>query len=593
MVLSACNLYLSNAHTVLLDDVTLNIEDHQKIGIIGNNGCGKSTLLASIAGKIETEKGSIAKEKNIKISYLSQVVEIYDCNLSIEEYISEDLKDYVRNEFEDIDIEIKSNLYKLKIFDFQRKMASLSGGEKRRVMLALVLAKKADLLILDEPTNHLDNEMVEWLEKYLIKYNKAILMVTHDRYFLNNVCNMIAELNNGKLSSYIANYEKYLELKEEIMIMNESINRKRRSFLNKEIDWIRRGALARTTKDKRRIENYDKELTKYKEDNKKEDSLSMDFSSFPRLGNIIIEADSINKSFDNKKVINNFTYKLKEDDRIGIVGSNGSGKSTLLNILSGKMKADSGELKIGQTVKIGYFTQENEDFNQDIRVIDYISDYHDNIYASKILENFLFTKDMQANFISNLSGGEKRRLRLLKVLSQNPNVLLLDEPTNDLDIETLNILEEFINDFKGPVIVVSHDRYFLDKIASNIIEISDNGNINFYLGNYHDYQNKRIINKDDNDIKEVAQSSKEVKEKKVSNKLTYKEKIEFENILDEIDNLENEIKEISDKINQMYVSSDAYKNYLELKDLENKKIELDKELEYKMQRWEYLSLKEK
>ena len=593
MVLSAYNLYLSNAHTVLLDDVTLNIEDHQKIGIIGNNGCGKSTLLASIAGKIETEKGSIAKEKNIKISYLSQVVEIYDCNLSIEEYISEDLKDYVRNEFEDIDIEIKSNLYKLKIFDFQRKMASLSGGEKRRVMLALVLAKKADLLILDEPTNHLDNEMVEWLEKYLIKYNKAILMVTHDRYFLNNVCNMIAELNNGKLSSYIANYEKYLELKEEIMIMNESINRKRRSFLNKEIDWIRRGALARTTKDKRRIENYDKELTKYKEDNKKEDSLSMDFSSFPRLGNIIIEADNINKSFDNKKVINNFTYKLKEDDRIGIVGSNGSGKSTLLNILSGKMEADSGDLKIGQTVKIGYFTQENEDFNLDIRVIDYISDYHDNIYASKILENFLFTKDMQANFISNLSGGEKRRLRLLKVLSQNPNVLLLDEPTNDLDIETLNILEEFINDFKGPVLVVSHDRYFLDKIASNIIEISDNGNINFYLGNYHDYLNKRIINKDDNDIKEVAQSSKEVKEKRVSNKLTYKEKIEFENILDEIDNLENEIKEISDKINQMYVSSDAYKNYLELKDLENKKIELDKELEYKMQRWEYLSLKDK
>lgn len=593
MVLSAYNLYLSNAHIVLLDDVTLNIEDHQKIGIIGNNGCGKSTLLASIAGKIETEKGSIAKEKNIKISYLSQVVEIYDCNLSIEEYISEDLKDYVRNEFEDIDIEIKSNLYKLKIFDFQRKMASLSGGEKRRVMLALVLAKKADLLILDEPTNHLDNEMVEWLEKYLIKYNKAILMVTHDRYFLNNVCNMIAELNNGKLSSYIANYEKYLELKEEIMIMNESINRKRRSFLNKEIDWIRRGALARTTKDKRRIENYDKELTKYKEDNKKEDSLSMDFSSFPRLGNIIIEAENISKSFDNKKVINNFTYKLKEDDRIGIVGSNGSGKSTLLNILSGKMEADSGELKIGQTVKIGYFTQENEDFNQDIRVIDYISDYHDNIYASKILENFLFTKDMQANFISNLSGGEKRRLRLLKVLSQNPNVLLLDEPTNDLDIETLNILEEFISDFKGPVIVVSHDRYFLDKIASNIIEISDNGNINFYLGNYHDYLNKRIINKDDDDVKEVAQSSKEVKEKKVSNKLTYKEKIEFDNILDEIDNLENEIKEISDKINQMYVSSDAYKNYLELKDLENKKIELDKELEYKMQRWEYLSLKEK
>ncbi len=588
MVLSAYNLYLSNAHTVLLDDITLNIEEHQKIGIIGINGCGKSTLLASIAGKIEFEKGEIKKEKNIKISYLSQMVEIYDENLSINEYIEADLKNYSRNEFEDIDIEIKSNLYKLKIFDFQRKMASLSGGEKRRVMLALVLAKKADLMILDEPTNHLDNGMVEWLEKYLIKYNKAILMVTHDRYFLNNVCNMIAELNNGKLSSYIANYEKYLELKQEMMIMNESINRKRKSFLNKEIDWIRRGALARTTKDKRRIENYDKELTKYKEDNKKEENLNMDFSSFPRLGNIIVEANLINKSFDNKKVINNFTYKLKEDDRIGIVGSNGSGKSTLLNILSGKINADSGELKIGQTVKIGYFTQENEDFNQDIRVIDYISDYHNNIYASKILENFLFTKDMQANFISNLSGGEKRRLRLLKVLSNNPNVLLLDEPTNDLDIDTLNILEEFINEFKGPVIVVSHDRYFLDKIASNIIEISDNGNINFYLGNYQDYLNKRIINKEDNDVKEVL-----IKEKKISNKLTYKEKIEFDNILDEIDKLEKEIKEINDKINQMYVSSDAYKNYSKLKELENNKEELDKELEYKMQRWEYLSLKDK
>ena len=588
MVLSAYNLYLSNAHTVLLDDITLNIEEHQKIGIIGINGCGKSTLLASIAGKIEFEKGEIKKEKNIKISYLSQMVEIYDENLSINEYIEADLKNYSRNEFEDIDIEIKSNLYKLKIFDFQRKMASLSGGEKRRVMLALVLAKKADLMILDEPTNHLDNGMVEWLEKYLIKYNKAILMVTHDRYFLNNVCNMIAELNNGKLSSYIANYEKYLELKQEMMIMNESINRKRKSFLNKEIDWIRRGALARTTKDKRRIENYDKELTKYKEDNKKEENLNMDFSSFPRLGNIIVEANLINKSFDNKKVINNFTYKLKEDDRIGIVGSNGSGKSTLLNILSGKINADSGELKIGQTVKIGYFTQENEDFNQDIRVIDYISDYHNNIYASKILENFLFTKDMQANFISNLSGGEKRRLRLLKVLSNNPNVLLLDEPTNDLDIDTLNILEEFINEFKGPVIVVSHDRYFLDKIASNIIEISDNGNINFYLGNYQDYLNKRIINKEDNDVKEVL-----IKEKKISNKLTYKEKIEFDNILDEIDKLEKEIKEINDKINQMYVSSDAYKNYSKLKELENNKEELNKELEYKMQRWEYLSLKDK
>ena len=583
MVLIAENLCLSSADRVLLDNVSLNINEHNKIGIIGKNGCGKSTLLKAIVGKIELEKGNIIKEKNTKISYLPQTVEIYDTSITISDYIIDYYKDYKPNEFEDIYIEAKSNLYKLKIFDFSKKMHYLSGGEKRRVMLALSLAKKADLLVLDEPTNHLDNEMVEWLEKYLIKYNKSILMVTHDRYFLNNVCNMIAELHKANLSCMIANYEKYLEIKEESIKLLESENRKRKSFLSKEVEWIHRGAMARTTKDKRRIQKYDNELEKYNESKQnKESILEINFSTFPRLGNIIIEATSLSKSFEDKKVVSNFTYKVKDDDRIGIVGANGSGKSTLLNMLSSKLEKTSGDLVIGTTVKIGYFTQENLEFDSNERVLDYIALKSDKVYASKLLESFLFTKDMQASPISKLSGGEKRRLRLLKVLASNPNVLILDEPTNDLDIDTLNVLEEFLYEFKGPVLVVSHDRYFLDKVVSQIFEIRENGNIEFYLGNYQDYLNKR------KEIKETVSFKQDTRIKPQSNKLTYNEKMEFSKIEDVISSLEEKLKEVEKSINEMYVSSDAYKNYNMLRELENEKIELENKLQEKMERWEYL-----
>ena len=587
MVLILEDAYLSSADKVLLDNVNLVINEGNKIGIIGKNGEGKSCLLKSIVGIIELEKGKIIKEKNTKIAYLSQKVEIEDRNISIRDYIKEYFKDYKENEFENIDIQIKSNLFKLKIFDENRMMYTLSGGEKRRVMLALALASACDLLVLDEPTNHLDNEMVEWLEKYLIKFNKAIIMVTHDRYFLNNVCNMIVSLDNGKLSCFIANFEKYLLLKEEENTLNNSINRKRRSFLRKEISWIQRGALARTTKDKRRIENYDVELSKYKESMKKEAKLDMNFTNFPRLGNIIIEAYNVSKCFDDKIVIDDFTYKLNENDRIGIVGSNGSGKSTLLNLLSNKINPDSGSIVTGPTVKVGYFTQENENFDSDERVIDYISNHQDELYASNLLEKFLFTKDMQAIPISKLSGGEKRRLRLLKTLASNPNVLFLDEPTNDLDIETLNVLEDYILAFQGPVLIVSHDRYFLDKVVDNIIEIQEKGNIRFYLGNYQSYLEKR-------EVKSNIKIDKTVNNvKKDNNKLSYNEKREYETILSVIEELEANKKTLEKEINDLYLSQDAFKNYKIIKEKEELLKSLNIQIEEKVARWEYLESKDK
>ena len=588
MVLIAENLYLTSANTCLLDNVSININNHDKIGIIGANGVGKSSFLSVLASKIEAEKGKIIKEKDTKIAYLSQIVEISNEEIDINDYILDYFKDYQKNEFEDIDVLVKANLYKLGIFDFKRKMCSLSGGEKRRVMLALAISKNADLLILDEPTNHLDNLMVEWLEKYLKSYNKAIIMVTHDRYFLNSVVNRICELNKGTLSSYVANYEKYLELKEEEAILNESINRKRKGFLSKELLWIRRGAQARTTKDKRRVENFDIEMDKYRQDSIKEAKLSIDFSYTPRLGNIIIEANHIKKAYGDKIIINDFDYKLKEDDRIGIVGANGCGKTTLMNILASKSNPDSGFITTGQTVKIGYFTQENMEFDSNERAIDYICGHENELYAKKLLENFLFAKDAQVLPISKLSGGEKRRLKLLKVLYTNPNVLLLDEPTNDLDIETLNVLEEYIKEFRGPVIVVSHDRYFLDKIASTIIEIKENGVINFYLGNYQDYLNKREVTTKEKDKKENTNIIK-----KPSIKLTYNEKKEYEGIMDEIDELDEKIEKLKQEINDLYVSSEAYKNYEHLHALEKELKDLEEALDNKISRWEYLESKAK
>ena len=589
MILLAENITIHNHERALLKNVSFNINERDKIGVIGLNGAGKSTFLKALVGEIELETGRIIKDKNTKIAYLSQTIEVDDENYTIKDYIIDNYENKNLKKYEENELSIKSNLSKLGINDLNRKMVSLSGGEKRRVMLGVVLSREADLLVLDEPTNHLDNSMVEWLEKYLVKFSKAILMVTHDRYFLDRVTNMIVEVENGKISNYIANYSKYLEIKEAQSLLLESQNRKRQSFLRTEIEWISRGALARTTKDKRRIEKYEKELEIFEEqkrNQKKSLDLNLDFKN-KRLGNIIIEAENISKKYE-KDVIKNFSYLINDDDRIGIVGENGSGKSTLLNLLSKRIEPDTGSVVIGKTIELGYFTQENVDLDENIRVIDYICENENVIASSKLLEDFLFTKEMQFSLIGKLSGGEKRRLRLLKVLHENPNVLFLDEPTNDFDIETLNVLENYISNFKGPVLIVSHDRYFLDKTVDTIFEVDSTGSVNRYLGNYSDYyKNKKeeikSFNISENDIK---------KEKTSSNKLTFSEKRELAGIEDLIFNIEKEIEEMKNKLDEIYKDPALCTNYEQINNLLKKVEEKEEELLVKMERWEYLISKE-
>lgn len=589
MILLAENITIHNHERALLKNVSFNINERDKIGVIGLNGAGKSTFLKALVGEIELETGRIIKDKNTKIAYLSQTIEVDDENYTIKDYIIDNYENKNLKKYEENELSIKSNLSKLGINDLNRKMVSLSGGEKRRVMLGVVLSREADLLVLDEPTNHLDNSMVEWLEKYLVKFSKAILMVTHDRYFLDRVTNMIVEVENGKVSNYIANYSKYLEIKEAQSLLLESQNRKRQSFLRTEIEWISRGALARTTKDKRRIEKYEKELEIFEEqkrNQKKSLDLNLDFKN-KRLGNVIIEAENISKKYE-KDVIKNFSYLINDDDRIGIVGENGSGKSTLLNLLSKRIEPDTGSVVIGKTIELGYFTQENVDLDENIRVIDYICENENVIASSKLLEDFLFTKEMQFSLIGKLSGGEKRRLRLLKVLHENPNVLFLDEPTNDFDIETLNVLENYISNFKGPVLIVSHDRYFLDKTVDTIFEVDSTGSVNRYLGNYSDYyKNKKeeikSFNISENDIK---------KEKTSSNKLTFSEKRELAGIEDLIFNIEKEIEEMKNKLDEIYKDPVLCTNYEQINDLLKKVEGKEEELLVKMERWEYLISKE-
>ncbi len=589
MILIAENLTIHNHERALLNDVSFNINEHDKIGVIGINGAGKSTFLKALVGKIELENGRIIKDKLTKIAYLDQTIEVYDEEMTIKEYVYKNCNFKNIEKYEESELSVKSNLSKLGINDLNLKMSSLSGGEKRRVMLGIVLSKEADLLVLDEPTNHLDNAMVDWLEKYLIKFPKAILMVTHDRYFLDRVTNMIVEVENGKVSNYIANYSKYLEIKEAQNLLLQSQNRKRQSFLRTELEWISRGALARTTKDKRRIEKYHEEVEIFenqKRNQKKSLQLELDNKN-RRIGNIIIEAEKICKSFD-KKVVNSFSYLIKEDDRIGIVGVNGAGKSTLLNLLSKRIEPDSGNVVIGKTISLGYFTQENVDLDENIRVIDYICENANVIASSNILEDFLFNKEMQFSLIGKLSGGEKRRLRLLKVLYHNPNVLFLDEPTNDFDIETLNVLENYIKEFKGPVIIVSHDRYFLDKTVDTIFEVETDGQIKQYLGNYSQYlEKKKDINKQSINVENEIK-----KEKTVSNKLTFSEKRELETIEDDILSLEDDIKNKKTELDKMYADPILCLKYEEINLLLNKVDELEEKLLNKMERWEYLISKE-
>ncbi len=540
MLISIDKLNKTFNEKVILKDVSLNVNDKDKIGIIGVNGTGKSTLLKILADKEPSESGTILKSSGRKILYLPQNPDL-DRYKSIFEVVHEGL-DTKQDDHQEY--EVKAILTKLGIVDLNQSIATLSGGQLKRVALACVLMRESDCLLLDEPTNHLDAEMVTWLEKRLVQYNGNILMVTHDRYFLDRVCNRIIELDHGQCSTFTGGYANYLKLKAQQEEMALASERKRQTILRKESEWISRGALARSTKSRERIERFNKLNEQNGPQQKSNVSLNTVES---RLGKKTIEIESLSKAFDGKVLFQDFSYNLLRNDRIGIVGPNGSGKSTLLNLLAGRLQPDCGTITIGETVRIGYFSQMSEELDPQKRVIDIITDISDSIEttegictASQMCEKFLFDAKAQWSQVSRLSGGEKRRLYLLSILMAKPNVLFFDEPTNDLDIETLTILEEFLETFNGALITISHDRYFLDKVVDKIFAF-ENGSIRSYPGGYSDYEEKR-------QPLEKKEKEKGVRVRSAIPQMTSKEKKEFEGIDQRLEEIGEELKRIDDEI---------------------------------------------
>ncbi len=622
-LISLENITKSYGDKELYKNISLGINEGQKIGFIGINGTGKSTLLKIIAGIEKADSGNVIKRNNINIEYLSQNTDFNQDITVIEQIFRGDtpiiktVREYeeiitelsykpedtvLQKRFNELSIkmdslnawnvesEAKSILTKLGINEFHEKVKNLSGGQKKRIALAGALITPSDLLILDEPTNHLDDDTISWLEAYLNGRKSAVIMITHDRYFLDRVANEIIELYNGNLYNYEGNYSAYLEKKIERLNLLSAIEDKRQNLIRRELKWIKRGAKARSTKQKARIERFD--LLTNEEVDIPNEKIEISVAN-SRLGKKIIELYNIKKSYGNKKIIDDFSYIISKSDRIGIVGPNGRGKTTLLKIISGETKQDSGIVEIGETVKIGFFSQEFAIPNESLRVIDYIKETAEYIStsdgslisASEMLENFLFSGSMQYSFISKLSGGEKRRLYLLKVLMEAPNVLLLDEPTNDLDIETLTIVEQYIEQFSGTVIAVSHDRYFLDKIANKIFSFEGEGKILEHTGNYSDYANfcEQTIKKTEV-IKEKAEKQNGYnKSKEKTLKFSFKEQKEFEEIDENINKTEKLIEEVEKDI------LDAVSDYVLLQSLMDKKIELEEKLNYYMERWVYLN----
>ena len=481
--------HVSKAYTdrVLLDDVGFGINKNEKIGVIGVNGMGKSTLLKIVAGIEESDAGTISMGNQVKICYLPQTP-VFEAGTTILRAATEGNYDELNRWT--IEAEAKSMLNQLGFTDYDEKIEHMSGGQKKRVALVRALLTPADILVLDEPTNHLDNEMSEWLEEYLIQFRGAILMVTHDRYFLDRVVNRIVEVDHGKLYNYPGNYSEFVRLKAERQNMELATERKRKSLLRTELEWLHRGARARSTKQKAHIDRI--HAMQEMKDIQEEKRVMLD-SVASRMGNKTIELSGICKSYGEKKLIEDFSYIFLKKDRIGIIGHNGCGKSTLLKIINGIIKPDVGTIEIGQTIKIGYFSQENEYMDESERVIDYVKEAGEyiatsdgKITASQMLERFLFDGAMQWSRIEKLSGGEKRRLYLLRVLMEAPNVLILDEPTNDLDIQTLTILEDYLDHFDGIILIVSHDRYFLERVVNHITELS-RGKLYHYEANYSKY----------------------------------------------------------------------------------------------------------
>ena len=622
------NISKSYSEKILANNVSLGINEGEKIGLIGVNGTGKSSFLKIVAGVEEPDEGTVTKGNRVRIEYLAQTPD-YDDNATVLEQVfkgnSEEMR--ILREYEellekidkgevkendserliklqgkidalnlwDMESEAKNVLTKLGITNFEEKVGNLSGGQKKRIMLAAALITPCELLILDEPTNHLDNETISWLEEYLNSRKGALLMITHDRYFLDRVTNRILELDRGRLFSYDGNYSVFLEKKMERIAIEKASEEKRQNLMRKELAWVRRGAKARTTKQKARLQRFDELVNQ--EGFIENENIEISVMG-TRLGKKIIEIEHLNKSFGDKKIVDDFNYIVLRSDRIGIVGPNGIGKSTLMGMIEGKVKPDSGEIIKGETVKIACFSQEDTHMHPEMRAIDYIKEAGEylqtatgeRITASQMCEKFLFDGTLQWTMIGMLSGGERRRLHLLRVLMEAPNVLLLDEPTNDLDIETLNRLEDYLDDFGGVVVTVSHDRYFLDRICNKIFSYKGNGKIDIYTGNYGDYLLSKEEEAVNNKEKEVAvdKNKKEPSVDKNKNKgkvlkFSFKEQREFETIDEEIMTLEEKIEEL-DSLMAKHASE-----YGRLQELMEEKAKVEEELAFKYERWEYLN----
>ena len=600
ILLNATDISKSYTASPLLSNLSYAINEGDKIGLIGVNGTGKSTLLRITAGIEDADSGKIILTGGVRIGYLPQAP-AYDPEKTV---LEQAVSYLTRQTAQEGEYKCKSMLNQLGITDFEKKMSTLSGGERKRVAMAGIFTNECDILILDEPTNHIDSDTVEWLENYLKKFRGAIFMVTHDRYFLDRVTNVILELTGGKLYRHEGNYEVYLEnraAREEMALATE---RKRRTLYRRELEWMRRGAQARTTKAKGRIDRFHQlEESKLVVNNA---ALEMKSVS-SRLGKKIIELEHVSKAFDGNPVISDFSYTVLRNDRIGIIGENGSGKSTLLKLISGELQPDSGSVEIGETVKIGYFSQENEHMDKSRRVIEYICDIAHNvktedgyISASQMLERFLFPPHMHSIPVSRLSGGEQRRLYLLGILMSAPNVLLLDEPTNDLDIDTLCILEDYLDSFAGAVIAVSHDRHFIDRIAEKTFVYEGEGHIAEYPGGYSDWAERRTAGlaaektagkasgktaasdgkQTDTSVPQAGRTDAG-RPKKL--KFSYKEQREFETIDEDIAALESAIEEVDGRI------SEAGSDYCKLQELTAKRDELTAALDEKMERWVYLN----
>ena len=626
MILSAEKISKNYSERTLFNEISFSIHEGERVGLIGANSTGKTTLLRILAQIEPYDAGNIIYSNDIKIEYLPQNPDFIDGTTVLEQIFKgnspvmklmreyEDAQERIRENPNDeecakklieltqrmdsldawsIEFEAKSILTKLGVTDFRADVSKLSGGQRKRIAIASALITPADLLILDEPTNHIDHDAAEWLENYLNKRKGALLMVTHDRYLLDRAVNRMIELEGGKLYSYQANYSNYLELKAHREELVEASQRKRQNLIRRELEWIKRGAKARSTKQKARIDRFEK-LTEQQETIENTD-IEMKIS-FSRLGKKIIEVENVNKAFPCGEIIKNFSYTMLREDRIGIVGPNGIGKSTLLKILAGSVEPDKGEVSIGETVKIGYFSQENSHMEKsDLRVIEYLQEKAElittddgSLSASQMLERFLFPQSLQWTLVSKLSGGEKRRLHLLEVLISAPNVLMLDEPTNDLDIQTLTVLEEYLEDFPGAVIVVSHDRYFLDKVVDDIFSFEGDGVIKRYSGNYSDYYKlvkKRQDHQESSDHKQTRNKSDERNEicKNRSLKFTFKEQREFEQIDDLIEKLEDDVMIVEKQM------IDSSSDFVKLEQLVTEKEQLDQRLEQAMSRWTYLN----